>query len=143
MGDFAPSFAHASRTSQVQNVCFCTYHLHVISFKVPAESAKMQKLHLCTFANSVCANHAILFLPMPAIATESAKMHLCIFAYSTCAIHTTLALPMPMPAVPAESAKMQMHFCICCVCQPPHLCLAHASCTRKNGKVQTLCSCMF
>ena len=54
-------------------------------------------------------------------------------------------LALPMPAVPAkngkpaESAKMQMHFCICCLCQPPHPCLAHASCTPEKVEKCKVC----
>jgi len=141
VGDFAPSFAHASCTSQVQNVCFCRYHMHFISFTMPAitaESARMQKLHLCTFAYSFCAMPSF-YLCQPYQLTAQkctfAFLHVrlapttppflcpcqpyqprvqkckCTFTYSACASHHILALP--MPAIPEKVEKCKVCVLAC------------------------------
>ena len=105
VGDFAPSFAHASRTSQVQVYVFAGAICIFISFTmpaIPAESAKMQKLHLCTFAYSFCANHAILF---------------------THASHTS-----------RKRKNALLHFCMFDLRQPHHPFFAHASRTSRECK---------
>ena len=140
VGDFAPSFAHASRTSQVQVYVFAGAICIFISFTmpaIPAESAKMQKLHLCTFAYSFCANHAILFTHASHTSRKrrNAFLHIrlapttppflcpcqpyqpkvqkckCTFAYSACASHHILALPRPAVLEKVEKCKVCVLAC--------------------------------